>query len=254
MICKANKVFITGATSGFGKAIAQRFDAEGWHTVISGRRSQRLNALKQNLLNPCHSIVLDVRDRNAVEKAVRDLPDSFNPVNVLVNNAGLALGMMDADEVYIDDWELMVDTNIKGLLYCTRTILPQMVKNGTGHVINIGSIAGYWPYPGSNVYGATKAFVRQFSLNLRADLVSKNIHVTDIEPGLAETEFSEVRFKGDKKKAAAIYKNVDSIKPNDIADAVFWTASRPRNINVNRIEIMAGAQAFSPFNIVRGLK
>ncbi|AHC73641.1 NADP-dependent L-serine/L-allo-threonine dehydrogenase YdfG [Candidatus Endolissoclinum faulkneri L5] len=254
MICTAKKVFITGATSGFGKAIAQRFDAEGWYTVISGRRSRRLETLKQNLLNPCHSIVLDVRNLDAVTAAVCALPDVFTPVDVLVNNAGLALGMMDADEVCIEDWELMVDTNIKGLLYCTRTILPQMVKRGSGHVVNIGSIAGYWPYPGSNVYGATKAFVRQFSLNLRADLVSKNIHVTDIEPGLAETEFSEVRFKGDKKKAADIYRDVSPIKPDDIADAVFWAVSRPRNININRIEIMAGAQAFSPLNIVRGLK
>lgn len=250
----AKTAFITGATSGFGRATAKRFDAEGWQTVISGRRSERLDSLKAELTNPCHSIVLDVRDRAAVYAAVEGLPKEFTPIDVLVNNAGLAVGLEGADEVSIDDWELMVDTNIKGLLYCTRSLLPQMVANGYGHVVNIGSIAGYWPYPGGNVYGATKAFVRQFSLNLRADLVGKNIHVTDIEPGLAETEFSEVRFKGDKDKASAVYDDVDPIKPEDVADAVFWAATRPKNINVNRIEIMAGAQAFAPFNIVRGLK
>ncbi|WP_028794827.1 SDR family NAD(P)-dependent oxidoreductase [Thalassobaculum salexigens] len=250
----AKTVFITGATSGFGKATAKRFDAEGWQTVISGRRGERLEALKKELKNPSHSIVLDVRDKDAVLAAVDALPAAFSPIDVLVNNAGLAVGLEGADQVDLADWDLMVDTNIKGLMYCTRAILPQMVENGYGHVVNIGSIAGNWPYPGGNVYGATKAFVRQFSLNLRADLVGKNIHVTDVEPGLAETEFSEVRFKGDKDKAAAVYNDVDPIRPEDVADAVFWTATRPKNINVNRIEIMAGAQAFSPFNVVKGLK
>ncbi|SDF12081.1 SDR family NAD(P)-dependent oxidoreductase [Thalassobaculum litoreum] len=250
----AKTVFITGATSGFGKATAKRFDAEGWQTVISGRRGERLEALKKELKNPSHSIVLDVRDKDAVLGAVDALPAAFSPIDVLVNNAGLAVGLEGADQVDLADWDLMVDTNIKGLMYCTRAILPQMVENGYGHVVNIGSIAGNWPYPGGNVYGATKAFVRQFSLNLRADLVGKNIHVTDVEPGLAETEFSEVRFKGDKDKAAAVYNDVDPIRPEDVADAVFWTATRPKNINVNRIEIMAGAQAFSPFNVVKGLK
>ncbi|MDF1794497.1 MAG: SDR family NAD(P)-dependent oxidoreductase [Thalassobaculaceae bacterium] len=250
----AKTAFITGATSGFGRATAKRFDAEGWQTVISGRRGERLDSLKAELTNPSHSIVLDVRDSDAVNAAVKALPASFAPIDVLVNNAGLAVGLEGADEADIADWDLMVDTNIKGLMYCTRAVLPQMVANGYGHVVNIGSIAGAWPYPGGNVYGATKAFVRQFSLNLRADLVGKNIHVTDVEPGLAETEFSEIRFKGDKDKAAAVYNDVDPIRPDDVADAVFWAASRPKNINVNRIEIMAGAQAFSPLAVVRGLK
>ena len=249
----AKTVFITGATSGFGRATAKRFDAEGWQTVISGRRGERLDALKGELTNPCHTVVLDVRDNAAVNAAVDGLPDGFAPIDVLVNNAGLALGLEGADEVNIADWETMVDTNIKGLLYCTRAILPQMVANGYGHVVNIGSIAGSWPYPGGNVYGATKAFVRQFSLNLRADLVGKNIHVTDVEPGLAETEFSEIRFKGDADKASAVYDDVDPLTPDDIADAVFWAATRPKNVNVNRIEMMAGAQAFSPLSVVRGL-
>ncbi len=171
-----------------------------------------------------------------------------------VNNAGLALGLGTADEVDIADWETMVQTNIMGVLYCTKAILPQMIANGYGHVVNIGSIAGNWPYPGGNVYGATKAFVKQFSLNLRADLVGKNIHVTDVEPGLAETEFSQVRFKGDIDKASQVYADTEPLTPEDIADAVFWAASRPRNVNINRIELMAGCQAFSPLNVVRGLK
>lgn len=147
----------------------------------------------------------------------------------------------------------MVETNIMGVLYCTKAIMPQMIDNAHGHVVNIGSIAGNWPYPGGNVYGATKAFVRQFSLNLRADLVGKNIHATDIEPGLSETEFSQVRFKGDADKASQVYTDTQPMRPEDIADAVYWAASRPRNININRIERMAGCQAFASFNIVRGL-
>ena len=145
----------------------------------------------------------------------------------------------------------MVDTNIKGLMYCTRACLPQMVQNGYGHIVNLGSVAGAYPYPGGNVYGATKAFVRQFSLNLRADLVGKNIHVTDVAPGLANTEFSAVRFKGDQEKADAVYSGVDPIRAEDVADAVYWAASRPPNININMIEIMAGKQAFNPFNVVK---
>ena len=171
----AKTVFITGATSGFGRATAKRFDSEGWQTIITGRRGERLDSLKAELTNPCHSAVLDVTKKDDVNALVEALPADFTPIDVLVNNAGLALGLEGADEVAMDDWETMIDTNIKGLLYCTRAILPQMVANGYGHVVNIGSIAGYWPYPGGNVYGATKAFVRQFTLNLRADLVGKNI-------------------------------------------------------------------------------
>lgn len=247
----AKTVFITGATSGFGEATARRFAAEGWQTIITGRRTERLEKLKRELPTACHAATLDVQDRAAVDAAVASLPDSFTPIDVLVNNAGLALGLEGADEVSIEDWETMVDTNIKGLLYCTRALLPQMVAAGHGHVINIGSVAGNWPYPGGNVYGATKAFVRQFTLNLRADLVAKNIRATDIEPGLANTEFSTVRFKGDKSKADDFYTGADPLKPEDIADAIFWAASRPANVNINRIEMMAGCQAFSPFNIVR---
>lgn len=247
----AKTVFVTGATSGFGDATARRFSAEGWKVVATGRRAERLEKLKAELPGPCHVIALDVTDKAAVDKAFSTLPADFSPIDVLVNNAGLALGLEPADQVAIEDWEQMIATNINGLLYCTRACLPQMVENGYGHVVNLGSVAGYWPYPGGNVYGATKAFVRQFSLNLRADLVAKNIHVTDVEPGLANTEFSTVRFKGEKDKADKVYEGVDPIRAEDVADAIYWAASRPPNINVNRIEIMAGQQAFNPFNVVK---
>ena len=244
-------VFITGATSGFGEATARRFAAEGWQTIITGRRTDRLEKLQGELPTPCHAVTLDVQDKAAVDACIAGIPESFKPVDVLVNNAGLALGLESADEVAIEDWETMVDTNIKGLLYTTRAMLPHMVSAGSGHVINLGSVAGSWPYPGGNVYGATKAFVKQFTLNLRADLVGKNIRATDIEPGLANTEFSAVRFKGDNDKADNFYDGTDPLTADDIADAIFWAASRPANVNINRIEIMAGCQAFSPFNIVR---
>ena len=247
----AKTAFITGATSGFGKATAERFSAEGWNVVIAGRRADRLQSLQASLPNPAHVVVLDVRDRAAVEAAFGELPAAFSPIDVLVNNAGLAVGLEPADGVDLDDWDTMVDTNIKGLMYCTRACLPQMVRNGYGHIVNLGSVAGAYPYPGGNVYGATKAFVRQFSLNLRADLVGKNIHVTDVAPGLANTEFSAVRFKGDQEKADAVYSGVEPIRAEDVADAVYWAASRPPNININMIEIMAGKQAFNPFNVVK---
>jgi 3-hydroxy acid dehydrogenase / malonic semialdehyde reductase len=247
----AKSVFITGATSGFGEATARRFSAEGWNVAISGRRTDRLNKLKAELKGPCHVVTLDVTDRAAVEAAFNSLPAPFSPVDVLVNNAGLAVGLEPADAVALDDWDAMVDTNIKGLMYCTRACLPQMVANGYGAIVNLGSVAGAYPYPGGNVYGATKAFVHQFSLNLRADLVGKNIHVTDVAPGLANTEFSQIRFKGDKDKADAVYKGVDPIRAEDVAETIFWVATRPANININSIEIMAGCQAFAPFNVVR---
>jgi 3-hydroxy acid dehydrogenase / malonic semialdehyde reductase len=247
----AKSVFITGATSGFGEATARRFSSEGWNVVISGRRTDRLNKLKAELKGPCHVVTLDVTDRAAVEAAFNSLPAPFSPVDVLVNNAGLAVGLEPADAVALDDWDAMVDTNIKGLMYCTRACLPQMVANGYGAIVNLGSVAGAYPYPGGNVYGATKAFVHQFSLNLRADLVGKNIHVTDVAPGLANTEFSQIRFKGDKDKADAVYKGVDPIRAEDVAETIFWVATRPANININSIEIMAGCQAFAPFNVVR---
>ncbi|MDP2315727.1 MAG: SDR family NAD(P)-dependent oxidoreductase [Pseudomonadota bacterium] len=243
--------FVTGATSGFGEAITRRFVAEGWRVVATGRRGERLEALQAELGDAVHTIVLDVRDRDAVIAAAEHLPEGFRPVRVLVANAGLALGLGPADRADLDDWDTMVDTNVKGLMYTVRAVLPQMVAAGGGHVVTIGSVAGSYPYPGGNVYGATKAFVAQLALNLRADLVAKGIRVTDIEPGLAETEFSVVRFKGDAEKAGKVYEGIAPIRPEDIADTVWWAVTRPPHINVNRIEIMAECQSFGPFQVVR---
>lgn len=243
--------FVTGATSGFGEAITRRFVAEGWRVVASGRRVDRLHELRAELGDTVFPLELDVRDRDAVMAAAEGLPDGFGPVRVLVANAGLALGLGPADRADLDDWDTMVDTNVKGLMYTIRAFLPQMVAAGGGHVVTIGSVAGSYPYPGGNVYGATKAFVAQLALNLRADLVAKGIRVTDIEPGLAETEFSVVRFKGDAAKAAKVYEGIEAIRPDDIADTVWWAVTRPAHINVNRIELMAECQAFGPFQVVR---
>ncbi|MDG4550524.1 MAG: SDR family oxidoreductase [Candidatus Contendobacter sp.] len=245
--------FITGVTSGFGAACARRFAAHGWSLIVCGRRRDRLEALRAELAAtvPVHAVVLDVRDEAAVTAAVAALPADFAEVELLVNNAGLALGLEPAQRCAMDDWQRMVDTNIKGLLYCTRAILPGMVARDRGHIVNIGSVAGNYPYPGGNVYGATKAFVRQFSLNLRADLLGSRVRVTNIEPGLAETEFSLVRFKGESDKAARFYTGTQPLQAEDIADTVYWVATRPAHVNVNTLEVMPVCQAFAPFAISR---
>ncbi|BBK37275.1 NAD(P)-dependent oxidoreductase [Allostella sp. ATCC 35155] len=249
---KTMTVFVTGATAGFGQATARRFAQAGAKIVISGRRAERLEALKAELGGAqVHTVTLDVRDRAAVEAAVAALPAEFADIDVLVNNAGLALGLGPAQTADLADWETMVDTNIKGLMYCTRAILPGMVERNRGHVINLGSMAGTYPYPGANVYGATKAFVAQFSLNLRADLLGYKVRVTSVEPGLAESEFSEVRFKGDKAKAKDVYKGVQPMTPEDIAETIFFAATLPAHVNLNRIEMMPVMQAFSPLSVKR---
>ncbi len=243
--------FITGATAGFGESCARRFADEGWDLVLAARRRERLESLKNELNTSVHIIPLDVRDRKAVQQAVDDLPAAFREVDVLVNNAGLALGLQPAYETELDDWDAMVDTNIKGLMYCTRSLLPGMVERNRGHIINLGSIAGSWPYPGGNVYGSTKAFVKQFSNNLRADLYGSKVRVTNIEPGLAETEFSIVRFKGDKEKAAKVYEGANPLTPEDIAEIVYWAATLPGHVNINRVEVMPTSQTWGPFSIYR---
>lgn len=246
-------VFITGATSGFGEACARRFGKEGWRLVLAARRMARLQTLEKELgsQSEVHVIGLDVRDREAVDAAVANLPQSFQQMDVLINNAGLALGLEPAHEAHLEDWETMVDTNIKGLMYCTRSVLPGMVQRNHGHIVNLGSVAGNWPYPGGNVYGASKAFVQQFSRNLRADLLGTRIRVTNIEPGMAESEFSIVRFKGDEAKAAQVYEGADALTPEDIAEIIWWTVTLPERVNINSVEVMPTSQSWGPFAVSR---
>ena len=245
-------VFITGASSGFGAAIARRFARDGATLVLAARRSDRMKTLAAGLGSDAHVMRLDVRDRDAVAKAVAGLPNEFKDIDVLVNNAGLALGLEPAHKAALDDWDTMVDTNIKGLMYVTRAVLPGMVERGRGHIVNIGSVAREWPYPGGNTYGASKAFVHQFSLNLRADLLGTPVRVTDIEPGLcAGTEFSQVRFHGDEQRAAKVYDKTEPLTPEDIADAVHWAVTRPAHVNINTLSLMPVGQAFGPLAVHR---
>lgn len=245
-------VFITGASTGFGAAIARRFAAEGAQVVATARRLDRLQALADELGARVLPVELDVRDRAAVDAVIAGLPGEFSEIDVLVNNAGLAKGLSPAHESDVDDWDQMLDTNCRGLVYCTRAILPGMVARKRGHVINLGSIAGTYPYPGGNVYGATKAFVHQFSLNLRSDLHGTGVRVTCIEPGMSgDTEFSLVRFDGDHSKADAVYSGVEPLLPDDIAETVHWVTAQPAHVNVNTIELMPVTQSFAPFQVAR---
>ncbi len=249
---KPSVVFITGATAGFGLAIARRFVADGTRVIASGRRADRLAAIGDELGELVHPVVLDVRERAAVEHAIATLPEPFDAVDVLVNNAGLALGMEPAQEASLDEWDAMIDTNVKGLTYMTRALLPGMVARDRGHIVNLGSTAAEFPYPGGNVYGATKAFVYQFSLNLRADLLGTNVRVTDIEPGMCGgTEFSSVRFRGDDAKAAKVYEGTVPLTADDIADAIHWVATRPPHVNINSMQLMPICQAPGPLAVKR---
>ncbi len=247
-------VFITGATSGFGEACARRFAAAGWSLIISGRRSERLQALADELAAQTDvlPLVLDVRERSTMETAIANLPPRFASLRALVNNAGLALGSDPAQDCDLDHWETMVDTNIKGLLYATRLLLPRLIAHGAGAgIVNLGSIAGNWPYPGSHVYGASKAFVRQFSLNLRCDLQGTGVRVTNLEPGLCESEFSLVRFAGDRARYDAIYEGANAIQPADIAETILWILQQPAHLNINSLELMPVSQAWNNFAIHR---
>ncbi len=245
-------VVVTGATSGIGAATVRRFASVGSKVVAMGRRADRLEALAAEYPGLIHSVVLDVRDYAATERAFADLPQDFSDYNVVCANAGLALGLEPAQEAHIADWDTMIDTNITGLTYTVRAALPGMVKRGQGHVVFTGSVAGDYPYPGGNVYGATKAFVKQFALNCWADLAGTGVRVTNIEPGLTETEFSLVRFRGDDAKADKIYEGTAPMTGEDIAEQVFFAATLPRHVVVLRIQAMAAQQGFSPFSIKRG--
>ncbi|EFH13206.1 SDR family NAD(P)-dependent oxidoreductase [Pseudoroseomonas cervicalis] len=245
-------ILVTGATAGFGAAIARRFAQDGARVIALGRRAERLEALADALgRDRVLPLPLDLRDSDAIAPAIAALPAEWSEIDLLVNNAGLALGLEPAQRASLSDWQTMIDTNVKGLAAMTHAVLPGMVARDRGHVVNIGSTAGEWPYPGGNVYGATKAFVRQFSLNLRADLFGTKVRVTDIEPGLVGgTEFSNVRF-GDDAKAAAVYDGTDPLTPEDIADAVHWVATRPARVNINTLQLMPVCQSFGPLRIHR---
>ncbi|MCK0196146.1 SDR family NAD(P)-dependent oxidoreductase [Ancylobacter sp. 6x-1] len=246
------RVLVTGATSGIGAASARRFIEAGAHVVATGRRADRLIALRDELGPRLHPLEVDVRDQAALAKALDTLPEPFAPLNVVFANAGLALGLEPAQRASLKDWDDMVDTNIKGLLYTVEATLPGMVARGEGHVVFTGSIAADYPYPGGNAYGATKAFVKQFSLNLMADLVGTGVRVTDIEPGMVETEFSLVRFHGDAGRSDAVYSGTQSLTAEDIAEQVFFCCTVPRHVQINRLQVFPTCQGFAGFNVKRG--
>ncbi|HEY0205863.1 MAG TPA: SDR family NAD(P)-dependent oxidoreductase [Acetobacteraceae bacterium] len=243
---------VTGATAGFGTAIARRLVQAGYRVIAAGRRAERLEALAKELGPALLPLPLDVTDTAAVAALPGSLPEGWREVDVLVNNAGLALGLDPAFKADLAQWDQMVATNVTGLIHLTRALLPGMVERNRGHVVNIGSTAGVYPYPGGHVYGATKAFVAQFTLNLKADLVGTFVRATTIEPGLVGgTEFSNVRFGGDGDKAASVYRGTEPLTAEDIAEAVMWVVSLPRHVNINRMEMMPTCQAAGPLAIKR---
>jgi len=245
-------VLVTGATAGFGSAIARRMVHDGYRVIATGRRQQRLDALQKELGPALLPYPLDVTDAEAVAQLPDALPEGWREVEILVNNAGLALGLEPAYRARLEDWDRMVATNITGLLHVTHALLPGMVARDRGHIVNLGSVAGTYPYSGGHVYGATKAFVQQFSLNLRADLIGTGVRVTNLEPGLVGgTEFSLVRFGGDAGRAKSVYAGTVPLTPEDIAEAVAWVVGLPPHVNVNRLEIMPTCQAPGPLAVKR---
>lgn len=243
-------VLITGATGDFGKAFAARFDAIGSKLIIHGRSQEKVDALCQ-LYPRAHGVVFDMANKDAMKEALFSLPDTHKNIDLLINNAGLALGLDKAFDADPDDWERMIDVDVKGLAVITRLVIAGMVERKCGHVINIGSTAGNYAYAGGNVYGAAKAFVKQFSLNLRADLVGTNVRVTNVEPGQVETQFSTVRFKGDEARAKAVYAGTKSLTAEDVAESVFWAATLPPHVNINRLELMPTCQSFAGLSVER---
>ena len=245
-------VLVTGATAGFGQAIARRFVRDGHRVIATGRRQERLDALRAELGASLLAWPLDVTDAAAVAALPASLPAAWQEIDVLVNNAGLALGVSPAQSAKLDDWETMIATNVAGLMRVTHAILPGMVERDRGHIVNVSRTAARYPYPGGNVYGASKAFVTQLSANLKADLVGTGVHVIDLEPGLVGgSEFSRVRFGGDAAKADAVYAGTTPLTPEDIAEAVAWVVGLPEHVNINRLEMMPTCQAPGPLAIKR---
>ncbi|MCP3670925.1 MAG: SDR family oxidoreductase [Gammaproteobacteria bacterium] len=249
-------VFITGASSGFGEACARRFAESGRPLLLAARSLDKLQQLADALKgsSPVHVAALDVTDSDSIEQFFSKLPAEFSQIHTLVNNAGLALGMEPAYAASLEDWETMINTNVTGLVRVTREVLPGMVQRNNGHIINIGSTAGNWPYPGGNVYCATKSFVQQFSRALRSDLLGKQIRVTNIEPGMAETNFSIVRMKGDEAKADGVYQGTKPLVAEDIAEIIHWVTSIPSHININTMEIMPVCQGWGPLAVNRDME
>lgn len=243
-------ILITGATSGFGRSTARLFAGHGWKVIGTGRRAERLADLKTELGDAFYGMVFDITDEEAMHQAFAQLPEQFRAIDVLVNNAGLALGTKPAPQVLLKDWHTMVNTNITGLLNITHHILPTLIER-RGIVVNLSSVAAHWPYAGGNVYAATKAFLRQFSLGLRSDLHGKGVRITSIEPGMCETEFTVVRTGGDQQASDTLYKGVHPILPDDIANTIHWVVSQPKHVNINSIELMPVNQSFAGFQVHR---
>ena len=251
----SNKIiFITGASAGIGKACAEAFAKEGASLILTARRISILKKLSQSLIKrykiKVFAAKLDVRKKEEVKKLISSLPSVWKKIDILINNAGLARGFADIDEGDYKDWDEMIDTNVKGLLYVSREILPLMVKRKKGHVINIGSVAGHVVYPKGNVYNATKFAVNALTRAMRLDLYEKDIRISSVDPGLVETEFSLVRFRGDKERARKVYEGLSPLTPEDIADAVLYCATRPKHVNIDEIIITPSIQA-SPMHIKR---
>jgi len=243
---------ITGATSGFGAAAVRRFATDGWRVIATGRRADRLQALVDELGNDrVHAAAFDIRDEAAMDTALAALPEAFRDIDLLINNAGLALGTAPAQSADLNDWRTMIATNIDSLVTLTRRLLPALIAR-KGAIINISSIAGSYPYPGGNVYGGTKAFVTQFSLGLRSDLHGTGVRVTSIEPGMAETEFTLVRTHGDQGASDKLYAGASPMTAGDIAETLFWVATLPPHLNINRLELMPVTQSFAGFQVHRG--
>lgn len=244
-------ILITGVSSGFGLEMTKLFSKNKYRVIGVARREDRLEKLKKKIGKNFLPIKLDVADKKEVFKSLSKLPKPFNKVDILVNNAGFALGLDRANDAFLEDWEKMIDTNIKGLIYVTKAILPIMIKQKSGYIFNLGSTAGTWPYEGGNVYGATKSFVKQFSFNLRCDLKGTNIRVTNIEPGLAQTEFSNIRFKGDDKRADGVYEGVKPLNAKDISNIIFMCASQPSHVNINSLEVMPTCQSWGALTVAK---
>ncbi|GAB2188056.1 SDR family NAD(P)-dependent oxidoreductase [Roseibium sp. LAB1] len=243
-------ILITGTTSGFGQAMARLFVQNGWKVIGTGRRADRLEKLKMDLGDAFHPLAFDVMDEAATTAALAGLPVAFQEIDILVNNAGLALGTASAPATRLSDWKTMIDTNITGLVTITDQLLPKLIER-KGVVVNISSIAANWPYPGGNVYAATKAFLRQFSLGLRSDLHGKGVRVTSIEPGLCESEFTLVRTGGNQESYDALYGGANAIQPEDIANTVYWIATQPPHLNINSLELMPVSQSWAGWQIAR---